>query len=299
MTVIKYLTTYSINQIIKHMDMITLGKMEQVKDLRAVWPHEALSFTPWLKDNLDLLSKAVGIEFDYEHVERESDVGDFSVDLYTQEAYEGGRRIIIENQLEKSNHDHLGKIITYASGKDAGIVIWIVSEARAEHRQAVEWLNQHTDDGCAFFLLEIELWKVDGSNPAPKFNVVERPNDWARQMRKASLSEAEKNRLEFWEAFKERAEKNKTFTSVISSLQKPQPQNWYNISIGSSTYYICLVASTELVQHKHRQLHLLHLPCRIHSEENCKCWHLHQQRQGGLREVSGERAGAGRHTGNK
>lgn len=165
-----------------------LGKLEQITDLRSVWKHEAKDFTPWLakEENLEILSEAVGIDIVVE--EQESNVGDFSVDLFATE--EGtGRRIIIENQLEETNHDHLGKIITYASGKEAEVIIWIVRKARDEHKQAIEWLNQHTDDKFEFFLIEIELWKINDSEPAPKFNIVERPNTWAKAMKKtAALS---------------------------------------------------------------------------------------------------------------
>lgn len=129
-----------------------LGKLEQITDLRSVWKHEAKDFTPWLakEENLEILSEAVGIDIVVE--EQESNVGDFSVDLFATE--EGtGRRIIIENQLEETNHDHLGKIITYASGKEAEVIIWIVRKARDEHKQAIEWLNQHTDDKFEFFLI--------------------------------------------------------------------------------------------------------------------------------------------------
>lgn len=130
--------------------MMKLGKLEQITDLRSVWKHEAKDFTPWLakEENLEILSEAVGIDIVVE--EQESNVGDFSVDLFATE--EGtGRRIIIENQLEETNHDHLGKIITYASGKEAEVIIWIVRKARDEHKQAIEWLNQHTDDKFEFF----------------------------------------------------------------------------------------------------------------------------------------------------
>jgi len=130
--------------------MMKLGKLEQITDLRSVWKHEAKDFTPWLakEENLEILSEAVGIDIVVE--EQESNVGDFSVDLFATE--EGtGRRIIIENQLEETNHNHLGKIITYASGKEAEVIIWIVRKARDEHKQAIEWLNQHTDDKFEFF----------------------------------------------------------------------------------------------------------------------------------------------------
>ena len=113
-----------------------------------------------------------------------------------------GRKIIIENQLEDTNHDHLGKIITYASGKDAEVIIWIVKRARDEHKQAIEWLNNHTDDKCAFFLIEIELWRIGKSEPAVKFNIVERPNDWAKSMKKAaSLTQGAALKLDFWQQF--------------------------------------------------------------------------------------------------
>ena len=116
--------------------MEVLGKMEQISDLRAIWPHEAYDFSKWLskEENLAMLSDSIGIDVVLE--ELESPVGDFSVDLY---AYEEGtnRRIVIENQLEDTNHDHLGKIITYASGKGAEVVIWIVKRARDEHKHRV------------------------------------------------------------------------------------------------------------------------------------------------------------------
>ncbi len=162
--------------------MPELGKIERVEDLRKIWPNEARDFTVWLSqdENLTMLGETVGIDIDLE--ERESSVGGFSVDLFATE--EGtGRKIIIENQLEDTNHDHLGKIITYAAGKEASVIIWIVKRARDEHRKAVEWLNQHTDENIGFFLLEIELWKINGSVPAPRFNIVERPNDWAKAIK--------------------------------------------------------------------------------------------------------------------
>lgn len=158
-----------------------LGKIKRITDIRS-WHHEEKDFSKWLAqdENLKQLSDAIGIDIVLE--ERESSVGNFSVDLYALE--EGTeRRIIIENQLEDTNHDHLGKLITYASGKGAEVIIWVVKRARDEHRQAIEWLNQNTGVNIGFFLVEIELWQIDDSAIAPKFNVVERPNDWAKQMK--------------------------------------------------------------------------------------------------------------------
>lgn len=224
--------------------MPALGKIERLDDLRAVWPHEAHDFSKWLArdENLAGLSDAIGIDIVLE--ELESSVGGFSVDLYAEESGTG-RKIIIENQLEDTNHDHLGKIITYASGKNAEVIIWIVKRARDEHKQAIEWLNQHTDENIGFFLLEIELWKIDDSLPAPKFNVVGRPNDWAKTLKATEgLSETKKLQLEFWQAFSDHAFAKQEFRRCFSP-RKAQPQHWYDLSVGSSTYHISLTANTQ------------------------------------------------------
>lgn len=224
--------------------MISLGKMKRITDLRTVWSHEAHDFTKWLAEesNLQELSDAVGIDIDLE--ERESSVGSFNVDLYATESGTG-RKIIIENQLEDTNHDHLGKLITYASGKGAEVIIWIVKRARDEHRQAIEWLNQHTDSNIGFFLVEIELWQIDESLLAPKFNVVEKPNDWAKTMKSMEgMSETERLKLEFWQAFNDQMENNPEFQREFN-LRKPQAQHWYDLSLGTSSYYISLNINTQ------------------------------------------------------
>lgn len=113
--------------------MIALSRLEEIKDLRTVWPHEALDFTPWLSqdDNIALLADAIGLDITVD--ETESSVGDFNVDIFASETGTD-RKIIIENQLEDTNHDHLGKLITYASGKSANVIVWVVKHAREEHR---------------------------------------------------------------------------------------------------------------------------------------------------------------------
>ena len=138
------------------MNRENLTTLTEVTDLRSVWKNEANDFTPWLADekNINLLGEAIGLEMVVE--ETESNVGDFNADIYATEA-DTGKKIIIENQLEDTNHDHLGKLITYASGKDANIIVWVVKHAREEHRSAIEWLNLHTDDEIGFFLCEINL----------------------------------------------------------------------------------------------------------------------------------------------
>lgn len=207
--------------------MKQLGKLEKIEDLRSIWKHEAKDFTPWLaeEENLSMLSEAIGIDIVLE--EQESNVGEFSVDIFATDE-STGRKIIIENQLEDTNHDHLGKIITYASGKDAEVIIWIVKRARDEHKQAIEWLNNHTDDKCAFFLIEIELWRIGNSDPAVKFNIVERPNDWAKSMKKSSsLTQGAALRLDFWQQF---IEYNQTNNEVYAKSM-PTSDAWVGKSI--------------------------------------------------------------------
>lgn len=221
-----------------------LGKIKRITDIRSVWHHEEKDFSKWLAqdENLEQLSDAIGIDIVLE--ERESSVGNFSVDLYALE--EGTeRRIIIENQLEDTNHDHLGKLITYASGKAAEVIIWVVKRARDEHRQAIEWLNQNTGVNIGFFLVEIELWQIDDSAIAPKFNVVERPNDWAKQMKNVdSLSETKQLQLHFWQQLSEYIKSNDSYAKEFTP-RKAQPQHWYDLSVGSSSYHIGLTVNTQ------------------------------------------------------
>jgi hypothetical protein len=153
--------------------------------------------------------------------------------------------VIIENQLEDSNHSHLGQIITYASGKDASVVIWVVSRARDEHAQAIDWLNAHTDENIGFFLLEIELWQINDSQPAPRFNVVERPNEWGKSIKQAEgLTEAQKIQLAYWLEYSSLAKQTPDFLQVFSP-QKARPQHWTSLAIGSSAYHMNLIVNTQ------------------------------------------------------
>lgn len=221
--------------------MPALGKMQEIKDLRTVWPHEATDFTPWLaeEENMNLLADAVGLEIAVD--ETESSVGDFNVDIFASEVGTE-RKIIIENQLEDTNHDHLGKLITYASGKGADVVIWVVKHARAEHRAAIEWLNNHTDENIGFFLVEVKLYRINGSDPAPMFDVVEKPNDWTKEAKKASgtINQTQQNRLEYWTAFNDYAFKHSVFAKTFKP-RKPSTDHWMSLSIGSSAAYFDLL----------------------------------------------------------
>ncbi len=197
--------------------MDKLGKMIRITDLRSVWPHEANDFTKWLaqEENLTLLSDAIDIELELE--ERESSVGSFNVDIFAKEVGTN-RRVIIENQLEDTNQ-------------------------RDEHRQAIEWLNQHTDSNIGFFLLEIELWQIGDSEKAPRFNIVEKPNDWTKTMKSIEgLSNTDLLKLEFWTGFNEAMSDNNDFTRNFHA-RKAMPQHWYDLSIGSSAYHVALTNS--------------------------------------------------------
>lgn len=219
--------------------MKTLGILEEIKDLRTVWPHEALDFTPWLSqdDNINLLADAVGLEITVD--ETESSVGDFNVDIYASETGTD-RKIIIENQLEDTNHDHLGKLITYASGKSADVVIWVVKHAREEHKAAIEWLNNHTDDKIGFFLCEIKLYKIGASEPAVKFEVIEKPNDWTKEVKKnESINGTQQQRYDYWVAFEDYAFQNAQFAKNFNR-RKPSTDHWMNFSVGSSACHIAV-----------------------------------------------------------
>jgi len=190
-----------------------LDKMIRVDDLREIWKHESLDFSKWLSNNLGLLSEAINIDISL--IETESSVGPYFVDIYAVEELTG-RKIIIENQLESTDHDHLGKIITYAAGKGADIIIWIVKRVKGEHRQAVEWLNQHTDSSKGFFLLEIELWKIGDSKPAPKLNVVECPSGWEpSKIATAPKSGNTPLYVEFWKEFELYTQQNSDFSNYF------------------------------------------------------------------------------------
>lgn len=219
-----------------------LGSLKEV-DLRSYWRNEALDFTRWLSlpDNLAQLSEEIGIEIHL--IQTEAHTGKFNTDILAED--DDGKKIVIENQLEATNHDHLGKIITYAAGHDAKTIIWIVEEVEDEHKRAIEWLNEHTDDDINLFIIRMELWKIGDSLPAPKFHIIAQPNDWAKAMKKsadtAEPTETKLMQLEFWQKFIEFAKNNKT----ALRLRNPRPQHWYDIAIGSSITHLALTINTQ------------------------------------------------------
>ena len=173
-----------------------LGKINKV-DLRTIFADEAREFTPWLIENIGMLSEKIGI--DIANAKKEDGVGDFSVDI-TAEDENTGEKIIIENQLEATNHDHLGKLITYASGIGAKVVIWIAKQFREEHQQALEWLNENNAENVSFFGVKVFVLSINDGPPAVDFEIIVEPNEWQREIKIKSneLDERHARYLEFF-----------------------------------------------------------------------------------------------------
>jgi hypothetical protein len=167
-----------------------------------VWPHEAHSFTPWLLANVDVLSDLLGMELELQVAEHP--VGGFSLDLLGRDLADESV-VIVENQLEQSDHMHLGQILTYAAGTSPRTIVWITTGFRPEHRAALDWLNEHTDPDTRFFGIEIAVVQIGESIPAPNFKLVAQPNDWGKQVKAATgtgaVTERSKLYWEFWEKF--------------------------------------------------------------------------------------------------
>jgi len=220
-----------------------LGKLKQVA-LRNIWKHEAINFTNWLAmpENLELLSDEIDIELSL--IATEHNVGGFNVDIYAEEP-NTSKKVIIENQLERTDHDHLGKLITYASGLDAEIIIWIVKEVLEEHQQAINWLNEHTDEHINFFAIKMEVWQIGNSEPAAKFHVISQPNNWTKSVKqsikKAGYSDTQLLQLKFWDAFKQYA----TDKNYNLRLRKTYAQHWYDVSIGKSDCHMSLTINSQ------------------------------------------------------
>lgn len=223
-----------------------LGKMKEV-DIRKVWAHEQYDFSKWLaaEENIKELGDTLNLALT--DVETEKFVGSYRCDIICKDELTG-KSVLIENQLEQTNHDHLGKIITYASGLDASVVVWIVAEARQEHASAIEWLNKHTDDDLAFFLIEVHAYTIGDSDPAPMFRIIEQPNDFARSVkavaRQGELSDAQIKRQEFWTMFNDVIDqRGKPFNK-----RKATTDHWYEVAVGSSQCHI----SIDLVNKEHK-----------------------------------------------
>ena len=214
--------------------MMNLGNIQQVS-LREVWPNEARDFTPWLAENIDKLGNALGLDLEVQSAE--APVGSFSLDILARDLG-GNRPVIIENQLEPTNHDHLGKLLTYAAGYDAYAIVWLTREFRDEHRQALDWLNQRTGENTEFFGVVVEAWRIDDSRPEPHFNPVVKPNDWQKQSFSSvqqgggtgDTTEKKERYRQFFQDLVDTMRENHQFTNA----KKAQQFNWFNFSTGST-----------------------------------------------------------------
>ena len=227
------------------MSNLKLGHMEKV-DLRQIWETEAGDFTPWLvqENNLAILGDAIDI--DLEHAVTEKNVGLFRADVLCKDTA-NDQWVLIENQLGRTDHTHLGQLLTYAAGLNAVTIVWIAAPFTEEHRATLDWLNDITDERFRFFGLELELWRIGESLPAPKFNIISKPNDWSRSISKATsdisdsvLTDTKQLQLAYWTAFREVL---KVDPGPIRPT-KPLPQNWINFPIKSGNFHMMAVINT-------------------------------------------------------
>lgn len=217
---------------------MNIEKLKEI-DIRDLWKHEQYDFSEWLSqdENIDELNQILGLTL--VDVSKEVYVGSYRCDLFARDEATG-LKVIIENQLEESNHDHLGKIITYASGLDAKVIVWIVKEAKEEHRSAIEWLNNNTNNELNFFLIELHAYRIGNSDPAPMFTIVEKPNGFIKNSKATNksdeLNKSQAERLEFWNKFNEAIiSKGKPF-----NVRKATTDHWYDVALGTSEAHISI-----------------------------------------------------------
>lgn len=222
-----------------------LGRLERV-DLRDIWATEAKDFTPWLAKEENLAELAKTINMDLELEAQEKNVGPFRADILCKNT-DDDSWVLIENQLERTDHTHLGQLLTYAAGLHAVTIAWISARFTDEHRATLDWLNEITDENFQFFGLEVELWRIADSLIAPKFNIVSKPNDWSRSVSQAArkisdedLTGAKAQHLRYWTAFRE-------FLSQREShlrLRKPGPKHWTSFGIGRTGIHLTATSNT-------------------------------------------------------
>jgi len=206
--------------------MVSFGKIKRL-NLREIWGNESSDFTPWLAENIGTLGESLGMELELERIEEP--VGDFSLDLLAKDLGTGGN-VIIENQLTPTDHDHLGKLLTYAAGVGASTVVWVAELIRDEHRQVLDWLNQRTDSDTQFFGVVVEVLRIDNSKPAYNFKPVVFPNEWQKRKRRKGVSSKGEAYRNFFQALIDDLRENYRFTGA----KVGQPQNWYAFSSGFS-----------------------------------------------------------------
>ncbi len=220
---------------------LKLGQLKNLK-LKSVWAHEEHDFTPWLaeEEHLAALSSAIGMDLQLEKIE--VPVGPYWADILAKDA--SGDCVVIENQFGKTNHDHLGKLLTYGATLGASAVVWIAEQFTDEHRKTIEWLNEQTIDSLSLYAVQLEVLQIDESPPAIRFNVICQPNEVVRAATAAkssgALTETQQMQLEFWTMFRDRLMKKK----VIPSAQTPRPQYWFDVALGRSNIFLSNILDT-------------------------------------------------------
>lgn len=218
-----------------------LGRLIKVP-LRKFWENEEDDFTPWLarEENISLLSEIIRMELEVEGTEIK--VGPFEADILCRDTVTD-KQVVIENQLEPTDHKHLGQLLTYAPGLDAVTAIWIAERFKDEHRAALNWFNEITPEEFSFFGLEIELWRIGNSPIAPNFNVVSHPNAWTKTASRISpggeLTSTKQLYLEYWTGMRDLLEER----NGVIKPRKPLPQNTMRFGIGRSKFRLDASAS--------------------------------------------------------
>lgn len=219
---------------------LKLGRLERI-ELRNIWLSEAVDFTPWLArpENIALLGETLGIDLEVEA--QEKSVGPFRADILCKDTGTD-KWVLIENQLERTDHGHLGQLLTYASGLEAVTIVWIAAKFTEEHRSTLDWLNRITNESFRFFGLEVELWKIADSPAAPKFNIVAKPNNWSQSVARAAraideteLSDTRLLQREYWGELNAVLEAKK---GPVKGNKKPQAQSWMSYPIGRAGIYL-------------------------------------------------------------
>lgn len=213
-----------------------LEKLSHV-NLREQWPDEAKDFTPWLssESGLALLGEALGMELELE--DTEVSVGNYRADIVAKDAL-SNEYVVIENQLSSTDHDHIGKLFTYAASFGANTLVWIAEKMREEHRRAIDWFNETTVQDVDFFGIEVELLRIGDSALAPNLKIVSKPNEWTRSVRieKSKMTEGGSLKLEYWSSFNEYIQAN----NVKINQRKPHTGHWYDVAIGKSGIHISI-----------------------------------------------------------
>ncbi|MEZ4667860.1 MAG: DUF4268 domain-containing protein [Anaerolineae bacterium] len=204
-----------------------IGKLEIVP-LREAFRHEAHNFTTWLENNIEALSERIGIELTV--LEREKAVGSFTVDLFCED--DDGNTVIVENQLERTDHDHLGKLLTYMVNLDAKTAIWVATEVRQEHMRVIDWLNEATGADTGFYFVKVEAIRIGDSPYAPLFTVLAGPDEQTREIGEQKKEFAERHilREQFWTQLLERS-KDRTLLTANRSASR---DHWLSVAAGRS-----------------------------------------------------------------